>query len=99
MTCETKLCIGTNSGPCGYGDNWPKPQNITGSSLSRCRDCDIEWCLDEMQCRRCGRMQYRIDHDHSLKLGMYLWGEPCRCVTLTDHDPGDEDDYRQERAA
>lgn len=96
---ETKLCIGTNDGPCQYGDNFPQPQDIMGSSLLRCRDCDIEFVLEEMRCRRCGRMQYRTDDAVTAAFGMSLWGEPCTCVTLTDHDPGDEDDYRQERAA
>lgn len=45
----------------------------------RCRDCDIQHCLDRMECSVCRRMRYRQDVPRLTEFGVYLWGEPCDC--------------------
>lgn len=51
----------------------------------RCRDCDIEYSLNCMQCSVCERMRWRNDRpgSESAVLAQYLWGEPCQCPVGT----------------
>lgn len=78
-----------DTGDCDLGDvvcdcrpwcGWPTcidcHQEHASSPGGRCRDCDIEYCLDRMQCTGCGRMRYRAE---ASGMGAYLWGEPCAC--------------------
>lgn len=74
-------CIGTNAGPCNYGDEVIGEPAMTLNDPPRCRDCDIEWLLDQMECPACKRMRYRVE---ASGLGAYLWGEPCVCNRQPD---------------
>ncbi len=50
-----------------------------GGILGRCRDCDIAYMLDSMQCSACRRMRYRTEPLFG-NLGEYLWGARCVCA-------------------
>lgn len=51
-----------------------------GGGVHLCRDCDLEYSLDGMQCSGCRRMRYATDAPASLsQLAEVIWGERCVC--------------------
>lgn len=70
--------------PCGYRDCDLPPCACGEDHVSvdgRCRDCDIQWLLDGMQCSACNRMRYRTDGPEPIAdFGKYLWGDRCECA-------------------
>lgn len=51
---------------------------MTRNEHGRCRDCDIEYLLDSMQCSGCSHMRYRQD-GAAKEMAEYVWGDPCLC--------------------
>lgn len=55
----------------------------TGSD-GRCRDCNITFLLDSMQCSGCQRMRYRERDgsraaDMAVEIAEAVWGDRCVC--------------------
>lgn len=72
MSDVARPCIGDGQSPCD--------ENLmTRNFNQRCRDCDIQFLLNQMECPVCKRMRYRQDDARLGGLGEYLWGARCEC--------------------
>lgn len=49
-----------------------------GGGIHLCRDCDLEYMLDGMQCSGCKRMRYATD-SIATPFAESLWGKRCAC--------------------
>lgn len=53
-------------------------EEMTRNEHGRCRDCDIEYLLDSMQCSGCKRMHYTRD-EKLAPIAASFWGDRCVC--------------------
>lgn len=76
VSCQFCNFPDCNLPPCACGEDHASHPD------GRCRDCDIQYCLDRMECGACKRMRYRTETPLG-NFGEYLWGERCQCDPQT----------------